>query len=227
MKVGVAVRRLKPSLLSYKMRLRRVAHLRALLATVPPPVHLLDVGGTAHFWQTVGRELLPLVQHVTLLNPQPQPNLPRGVQALRGDGCAMPQLATASYAVVFSNSAIEHVGDWSRQHQMAREIVRVGQRYYVQTPARSFPIEPHYLFPFFQFLPVTLRVELAARLHLGWVSPPPSRAALHADIAATRMLTARELRALFPNGTLQYERFAGVVKSYTVYGGFPGGAVPA
>jgi 2-polyprenyl-3-methyl-5-hydroxy-6-metoxy-1,4-benzoquinol methylase len=61
--------------------------------------------------------------------------------------------AARSFDIVFSNSVIEHVGDAESQQQFAHEIARVGRAYWVQTPNRRFPVEPHLLTPFLHFLP--------------------------------------------------------------------------
>ncbi|HWS70973.1 MAG TPA: class I SAM-dependent methyltransferase, partial [Thermoanaerobaculia bacterium] len=66
-----------------------------------------------------------------------------------------------------SNSVLEHVADMPA---MAREIRRVGRRWYVQTPNRWFPVEPHFLVPFFQFLPIATRAWLLTRFDLGWLT---------------------------------------------------------
>ena len=69
--------------------------------------------------------------------------------------------------MAFSNSVIEHIPP-PLQQDFANEISRVARRYFVQTPNRYFPIEPHYQFPFFQFLPRSLRQALNRRFTLGW-----------------------------------------------------------
>ncbi len=47
---------------------------------------------------------------------------------------------------------IEHVPK-DLQPAFAHEIRRVGERYFVQTPNRYFPIEPHYQMPFVHSFP--------------------------------------------------------------------------
>ena len=67
----------------------------------------------------------------------------------------------------FSNSVIEHVPP-QLQSKFAEEVARVATRYFVQTPNRYFPIEPHYQLPLFQFLPKGIRKALNKRFALGW-----------------------------------------------------------
>ena len=62
---------------------------------------------------------------------------------------------------------IEHVPP-ELQPAFASEMGRVAERYYVQTPNRWFPIEPHYQLPLFQFLPRQARMALNRRFTLGW-----------------------------------------------------------
>ena len=67
-----------------------------------------------------------------------------------GDACNLDMLSSKSFDIIYSNSVIEHVGR-ERQKEFANEIMRVGKKYWVQTPYKHFPVEPHFVFPFFQY----------------------------------------------------------------------------
>lgn len=126
---------------SVRFRQRRHALLLSLVDTLPRPLTILDVGGTVHYWRHYG---VPRDVHITLLNRGPAPaDLPPNFYYVQGDACAM-QFADNEFDVVFSNSVIEHVGEWARQQAMAHEVQRVGHSIWVQTPSRWFPWEPHY-----------------------------------------------------------------------------------
>jgi hypothetical protein len=160
---------------------------------------VLDVGGTPYNWQhaRVG-------PRVTILNLD-------GGDVI-GDGRRLP-FRDRSFDVVFSNSTIEHVGDERDQSTFATEITRVGDRYFVQTPNRWFPIEPHLLTPLVHFLPMAARTRVARNFTLrGWLErPSPEDAA--ARVASVRLLGPRDMRRLFPDAHLHKERWLGVCKS--------------
>ena len=106
---------------------------------------------------------------------------------VKADGCALP-FATNSFDWVFSNAVIEHVGDVARQKRFADEIRRVAARgYFVATPNKYFPIEPHTLLPFYQFMP------LAAQRHVVRISP-----GYMTEPYEINLLSGRDLRSLFP-----------------------------
>jgi len=56
------------------------------------------------------------------------------------------------FDLVFSNSVIEHVGDFERMRQFVHEARRVAKSYWIQTPSKWFPIEPHCGMPFWWLL---------------------------------------------------------------------------
>ena len=127
----------------------------------------------------------------------------KNVTILQGDGCALP-FADDAFDVVFSNSVIEHVPQ-ELQSAFADEIRRVAPRYFVQTPNRYFPIEPHYQVPFFQFLPRRAQRALSSRFSLGWRGKGGGE--------EITLLTAKDLRRLFPDAEIHRERLLGLTKS--------------
>ena len=120
-----------------------------------------------------------------------------------GDGTKL-QFRDGEFGAVFSSSVIEHVPKELRP-DFAAEIRRVGKRYFVQTPNRYFPIEPHYQFPFFQFLPRRAQRALNNRFSLGWQQK--------GEWEEINLLTARDLRQLFPEAEIHRERVFGLTKS--------------
>jgi methyltransferase family protein len=200
-----------PGSLAARFRRRRFRWFAAQLGARPGD-RILDVGGASATWAGS-----PFERSVTLLNVKDQP-APPGVTCIVGDGCDMSGLRDGSFDVVFSNSVIEHVGDASRQKSFADEVRRVGRRYWVQTPYRHFPLEAHLLFPFFQYLPPRAQAEIARRWpysHYRREGLP--EAEMLSEVAALRLLDARQMRALFPDGRLIYERVALMPKSLIAF----------
>lgn len=122
------------------------------------------------------------------------------------DGTKLP-FPDRAFPLVFSSSVIEHVPK-ALHEPFASEIRRVGERYFVQTPNKWFPIEPHYQFPFFHFFPERLQRALNKRFTLGW-----QQKGSWEDIT---LLSARDLRRLFPDGEIHRERLFGLTKSLMV-----------
>lgn len=207
-----------PRALAGRLRQARFALFQSLVARLAPSgeIAVLDVGGAPDYWlRLAGFDHLPV--QVTLLNliPYPPPAHPR-LHVAVGDARAMPQFADGAFDLVHSNSVIEHVGDWEDQQQVSAEIRRLGRAYFIQTPNRYFPLEPHFLLPGFQFLPPGLKGAIAARWRPGWYRNRSAEVAA-ADARAIRLLNRRELRQLFPNAHLWAERFLGLTKSWVAY----------
>lgn len=209
--------------LAVRYRRRRFELFRSLIDRLPRPVNVLDVGGTEAFWRMVGFDGDPGVRITTLNIEPPQKSTLPNLTALQGDARDMPQFADGSFEVVFSNSVIEHVGGRENQRRVAREILRVGRAYFVQTPNRHFPIEPHFLFPFFQYLPVPTRIYLVTHFNIGWTGRMSDREAAREFVESIELLDGHTFRDLFPLARIWEEKFFGLVKSFVAYGGFPDG----
>jgi SAM-dependent methyltransferase len=183
---------------------------------------VLDVGGTADLWellsvQDAGRQADHAGQpRVTILN------MPRAVPGrsscdlVFASGCALP-FADRSFDIVFSNSVIEHVGDPASQRRFAEEIRRVGRGYFVQTPNRWFPVEPHLLTPLIHFLPRRWQGPLVRRFTVWqWMErPSEDRRAFYVEhyLNDIRLLSHGDLSRLFPDATVIRERWCGWTKS--------------
>ena len=191
-------------------RLKRFASLFDLTSNAT----LLDVGGSSYFWELCKEIGVPIPQ-VTILNLGEAPaGLDPAMQWVIGDARAIPFL-DQSFDYVFSNSVIEHVGDDASQFKMAREIRRVGRNYFVQTPDRRFPFEPHLLTPLIHWLPRRYYERLVPRFTLRhWLN---GSAEDDAEIMGIRLLNRNRMKSLFPDGTLLVERTAGWPKSLIAF----------
>jgi SAM-dependent methyltransferase len=75
---------------------------------------------------------------------------------VRADAAAGLPFAENEFDLVYCSSVIEHVPP-ARRGAFAAELRRVGRGWFVQTPAWSFPVEPHSLLPVAHWLPVAWR----------------------------------------------------------------------
>jgi SAM-dependent methyltransferase len=117
---------------------------------------------------------------------------------VQADAAAGLPFAAGEFDFVYCSSVIEHVPR-ERRPAFAAELRRVGRGWMVQTPARSFPIEPHALLPAAHWLPVALR-------------RPYWRFGAAGDWEEISLLGRRELEALF--GPARPERLGPLVKSW-------------
>lgn len=207
-----------PLSVANKLRQRRFAFFHLLLEQLEKPITVLDVGGTVEYWQLRNSTLLTDLR-ITVLNLHQQQSSHPNISTTAGDALKLAY-PDEHFDVVFSNSVIEHVGDYSAQRQMANEIRRVGKRYFIQTPNKYFPIEPHFLFPYFQLLPISLQTRLLMNFNLGWYKKNPDYQSAKETAQSVKLLSEKELLKLFPGATIYKERIFGLVKSYTALSGW-------
>jgi SAM-dependent methyltransferase len=117
---------------------------------------------------------------------------------VRADASAGLPFADGEFDLVYCSSVIEHVSP-ARRAAFAAEVRRVGRGWFVQTPAYSFPLEPHSLLPFAHWLPVRAR-------RLYW------RLGAAGEWEDISLLRRAEMEALF--GPALAERFGPLVKSW-------------
>lgn len=208
-----------PGSVSNRMRSRRMEKFAGLIASLPKPIRILDVGGTALFWQQRGWTERPGV-HITTVNLEAEAKKWPSIDSVKGDATRMPEFGDKSFDVVFSNSVIEHLFTFENQAKMAAEVQRIGRAFWVQTPNYWFPIEPHFHVPGWQWMPVSMRVAMLRRRRCGWRGPCPNTDEARALVTEVRLLTASEMRRVFPTAKLWRERVMGLTKSFVAIGGF-------
>ena len=194
--------------LAERLRRRRWA---ILLRHIPnlPDLRVVDLGGTARWW--VRAPVVP--RHVTVVNlyePDPGHALVRTVE---GDALQADELLNGEeFDLVFSNSPIEHLGGHAARRRFSDVVSALAASYVIQTPYRYFPVEPHWMFPAFQFLPIAARSWLATRWPLGHTRGWNADAAMN-EAMSVELLSLVEMRAYFPDGKIVWERVAGLPKS--------------
>jgi hypothetical protein len=173
---------------------------------------VLDLGGTPRAWAAAPVRPARLV----ILNTEPS-GFDGSVVAelVTGDACDPPaRLRHDRFDLVYSNSVLEHVGGHERRKRFAETARASASHHWMQTPYRYFPVEPHFLFPGYQFLPLAVRTSVGR--HWG-----PTRRSVHAMSAreavdyvqSIELLSVTDMKVYFPDSEIARERLGGIVKS--------------
>ncbi len=173
-------------------------------------MHVIDLGGDIRSWRAA--QIRP--ERLLLVNIVKQDLEEDWATAVVADACDLPAtIRSQRFDLVYSNSVIEHVGGHYRRQRFAEAASELSARLWVQTPYRYFPVEPHWLFPGFQLLPVALRARLMRRWSLGTYPAGLRHAEAVDHVLSIELLSATELSAYFPDATVWRERVFGLTKS--------------
>lgn len=214
-----------PGSLASRNRQKRFAQFERLLGEHSGPVRILDIGGTNAYWAARGLADDERVE-ITLANHIAEPVLHPNIRAVTADASDLAQFDDMSFDIVFSNSTIEHLFTREAQSRMAHEVRRLAPEYYVQTPNFWFPVEPHFLFPAWQWLPTSLRVALLRKTRVGHRGPYPQRADARRSVDEIRLLTRGQLCEMFPDATIVHERLGPLTKSFVAIRSLKGPKAP-
>lgn len=171
-------------------------------------MRVLDLGGRPEWWAGD-----PHPAALTTINLESAGDLPPWVTHVVADACDVGVLGDERFDLVVSNSLLEHVGGYYRRRQLADVVHARADRHWVQTPNRYFPLEPHWVAPGWQFLPIPVRARILQRWPLQHTRPSNHAEALDC-VLATELVSSAELRLLFPSSELWSERVLGLTKSF-------------
>ena len=183
-------------------------------------MRVVDLGGTVEAW--LRAPVRPA--EVTVVNLfEPGESDESWLRPVTGNACAARGALNRagmdiSYDLAFSNSLLEHVGGHAQRCALADEVHALAPRHWVQTPYRYFPIEPHWLFPGLQFLPVATRARLAAAWPLAH-SRPSGAATAMSEVQWTELVGLAEMRSYFPGSVIHREKMMGLTKSLVAVAG--------
>lgn len=175
-----------------RLRARRHGQLFALTG-IRPGDRILDVG-----CGTLGLRAQEPTLDITGVDLVDRPTYPGPF--VRADAAIRLPFDDGEFDLVYSSSVVEHIPPAQRA-AFARELLRVGRGLYAQTPAYSFPIEPHALLPIAHWLPPAIR-------------RPYWRLGAQGHWEDVHLLRRAEIAALFPGAEVTAERLGPVVKSW-------------
>lgn len=199
--------------LGNKFRQKRFAFFQAKIDTLDLPLNILDLGGTESYWINRGFGNKKDIQ-ITLLNLKKQATHHHNFISISGNATDLSNFSDNEFDIVFSNSVIEHLYTLENQTKMAKEAQRVGKYYFIQTPNKFFIIEPHFLLPFFQFLPKALQYFILTKTKLSRMKKWNSKFAKN-YIEEIRLISKKEMKILFPSSKIYKEKILGLTKSFT------------
>jgi SAM-dependent methyltransferase len=155
-------------------------------------------------------------RRVVLLNTFEQATKSPFVSVI-ADARDLSQYSEDQFDLVFSNSVIGHVGGFDDQLRMAREVMRVGKHFFLQTPNHGFPIDWRTLVPFFHFLPVNAQAWCFERFSVGKYRQTRDRNEAFHLAARVRNIRRGDIDTLFPNANIEVERVLGLTKSFMIH----------
>lgn len=176
---------------------------------------VLDIGGAAYYW-----DFFAAVPRVVIVNRQKPESTGCRFPWVIADARHLP-FRDHAFDLAFANSVVEHIPGRENRIAFAKETARVGRGYYVQTPYRWFPVEPHLYTPLIHYLPKRLQRPLLRNFTVWGVLQRPTPEGCDDFLRDIDLLTTRQLRGLFPHAAIWKERAFGLLKSIAAVRGTP------
>ena len=207
----------KENSVSSKQRKKRFGFFLEYCNELKKPLKILDLGGSDYYWKhldmTGNRDFEILILNNEIQDTDSFSN----ISFMKKDVRDLGFIKDKEYDLVYSNSLIEHLKSFDEQKKLANEIDRIGKRYFIQTPNYYFPVEPHFLFPFFQFLSVEMKTKWISKHDLGWYKKEPDPFKAKELAESVHLLSEKELKKIFRGCEIYKEKYFLLTKSFIVY----------
>jgi len=156
----------------------------------------LDVGGVTEGFESLSKTCKAIIMNLEVRK------MIEGWDLLLGDGRSLP-FKDKTIDIIISNALLEHVN--KGRNELVQEIKRVSKgNYFVSVPYLYSPFDPHYLLPFFQFVPEPVKRFLLFKvgLKIGWMSKE--------NYDEIRLFKKSQLEELFPEAHIHLLRVFGI-----------------
>jgi len=174
---------------------------------------ILDIGGRMEHWAALSDLWRDRNIEVTLTNLEAETVTEPRFQSLVADARDLSRFETNAFDLVYSNSVIEHVGQWADQKKMASEARRVAPRHFIQTPNYWFPLEPHFRAPFIHWLPEPWRIAIVRMRACGFYPRAKNVDEARVILDDAKLLDFAAMQSLFPDSLIEREKVAFLTKS--------------
>jgi len=203
--------------ISSRQRKKRFEFFLKYCSELRKPLKILDLGGSDYYWQSLNFTDNENYK-IEILNIENQntENF-KNISFLKNDVRDLSFIKDKEYDLIYSNSLIEHLNNFDEQKKLAKEIQRTGKKYFIQTPNYYFPVEPHFLFPFFQFLSVDMKTKLISNFNLGWFEKQTDIVKARELANSIKLLKEKELKEIFPGCKIYKEKYFSLNKSFIAY----------
>ena len=131
---------------------------------------ILDVGVTPNntpVGNNFFEKMYPYTANITMCTIEDASNLERefpGTRFVRSKPGKQLPFLDKQFEVVFCSAVIEHVGSRKQQYLFLKELLRVGNRLFLTTPNKNFPVELHTCLPLVHLLPQKMHQRILSAL---------------------------------------------------------------
>ena len=203
--------------ISSRQRKKRFEYFKEYCAKLKKPLKIIDIGGSDYYWKSLGFTGDDNYK-IDIINIEDQETDSfKNISFIKKDVRDLGFIKGKEYDLVFSNSMIEHLGNSEEQKKLADEIQRIGKNYFIQTPNYYFPVEPHFLLPFFQFLSDDMKTKLISKFDLGWFEKQTDIVKARELAVSVKLLKEIDLKKLFPGCKIYKEKYFLLNKSFIAH----------